>query len=244
MNLSVKKWTPALYAEFIDFIKQNADLKYKEFHAHLIPDYSADKIIGIRIPQMRGYAKEIAKGDARGFISLCGTDYYEEVMLRGIVTGLIKPASFDDFRKLLEEQIPYINNWALCDCFCSSVKHIKKYKAETFNSIKEYLNSDNPWEVRVGLVLMLNYYLDDEYISEALSLTDSVHSEHYYISMAQAWLVATAFAKNKDITLKYFEHCTLDNLTFNRAIQKARESYRVDSELKEYLKTLKKPIDK
>ena len=200
MNLSVEKWTPALYAEFIDFIKQNADLKYKEFHAHLIPDYSADKIIGIRMPQMRSYAKEIAKGDARGFVALCGTDYYEEAMLRGLVTGLIKPEGFEDFRKLLEEQIPYINNWALCDCFCSSVKHIKRYKADAFNSIKEYLKSANPWEVRVGLVLLLNYYLDDEYICEALSLADSVHNEHYYISMAQAWLVATAATPEPCVT--------------------------------------------
>ncbi len=242
MNLTTDKWTPKLYEEFIVFIRQNADLKYKEFHLRLIPDYSSDKIIGIRMPKLRSFAKEIAKGDARGFISLCGSDYYEEAMLRGIVTGLIKPDSFDDFRRLLEEQIPYINNWALCDCFCSSVKYIKDYRADVFNLIKEYLKSSNPWRVRVALVLMLNYYLDDQYISETLSLTDSVHSRHYYISMAQAWLVATAFSKNRDITLSWFEKCALDNLTFNRAVQKARESYRIDPKLKEHLKTLKKQL--
>jgi len=110
--------------------------------------------------------------------------------------------------------------------------------------IKEYLKSENPWYVRLAIVLLLSYYLDDEYISISLRLTDKVKSDFYYVSMAQAWLVATAFAKNEKVTMAFFEDCTLDDITFNRAIQKSRESFRVSKECKEKLSKMKRTLDK
>ena len=161
-------------------------------------------------------------------------------MLRGIVTGLIKPKDFKEFTLLCDNFTEEINNWALCDSFCSGLKQTKKYKDEFFEYLEKYLNSNNEWKIRFALVIMLNYYLDDEYIDTVLTRCDAVENKAYYVSMAQAWLVATALAKCREKTLDYLHNNSLDDVTFNKAIQKSIESYRIDDETKLYIRTLKR----
>ncbi len=245
MNLRTDNWTDGSYSEFVELLKSLADAEYKKFHSSLVPTDDSDSFIGVRMPKMRELGKEISKGNPRSFLAVCKCGYYEEKMVRGIVVGLIKPKDFGDFTALADSQLPFICNWALCDCFCSGLKYVKKCRAEFFEHIKSrYLNSANPWKVRVALVLMLNYYLDDEYIDEVLRLTDGVSLDHYYVKMAQAWLIATAVAKCREQTLDYLKHANIPDDTFNKAVQKSVESFRVDDETKAYLKTLKKRIDK
>lgn len=241
MNLQVDGWSADYYARFVEYLKGFADEKYRSFHSALVPTEQVDTFLGVRMPKLRELGKEISKGNPRDYLNMQISGYYEEKMLRGIVTGLIKPRDFDDFTALADDYIPYISNWALCDCFCSGLKYVKKCRAEFFAHIKSvYLTSENPWAIRTALVLMLDYYLDGEYIDEALSLTDSVNNDHYYVKMAQAWLIATAVAKCEETTLEYLKTAKIPNDVFNKAIQKSRESFRVSDETKEYLKTLKK----
>lgn len=245
MNLKTNDWTKEEYAEFVNYLKSFADEKYKKFHSSLVPNEEKSSFLGVRMPKMRELGKEISKGNPRAFLSVCECGCYEEKMVRGIVVGLIKPDSYEDFIALADSQIEYIGNWALCDCFCSGLKCVKKCRSKFFEHIKSrYLKSSNPWEVRVALVLMLNYYLDGEYIDEVLSLTDSVALDHYYVKMAQAWLIATAVAKCGEQTLNYMAAAKIPADVFNKAIQKSCESYRVSDKTKEYLRTLKKKIDK
>ena len=119
----------------------SADGKYRDFHSSLVPNEEKDRILGVRMPRLREIAKEIGRNDARGFLEICGDDYYEERILRAIVTGLIKPEGFDDLRALSDGFLPYVNSWAVCDCFCSGLKGVKKYRAEFFEHIGEYLSS-------------------------------------------------------------------------------------------------------
>jgi 3-methyladenine DNA glycosylase AlkD len=152
------------------------------------------------------------------------------------------PVSYEEFLPYCDHYTEHLaENWAHCDIFCSSVKKIiKEHEKNFFEHIEKYLCSENSWAVRMGLVMMLSNYLTEEYLAEVLKRTDSVSSEHYYIRMAQAWLLATAWAKSRERMLSYIENCHLDDWTWNKFIQKCCESYRVSAEDKAFLRGLKR----
>ena len=152
------------------------------------------------------------------------------------------PVSYAEFLPYCDTYTETIvENWAHCDGFCASLKkRIKGHEAEFFEHIKRYLASENPWAVRVGLILMLNYYLTPAYLPAVLERTDAVQSEQYYVRMGQAWLLATAWAKDRGTCRAYLSHHHLDAWVFRKFIQKACESYRVSAEDKAYLRSLRK----
>ena len=240
MILRLEKWTIDDCENLVAYLREQADEKYRKFHASLVPDMEKDSFLGVRMPVLREIGKEISKGNALSFIEISSPRLYEVRMLRGIVTGLIKTESFDNFAVICDNFAEEVDNWAVCDCFCAGLKQIKKYKAEFFDHIQKYLNSGNVWKIRVALVVMLDYYLEDEYIDRVLKRCDSVKSDFYYVSMAQAWLVATAVAKCREQTMTYMHNNSLDDVTFNKAVQKCIESRRIDDDTKAYLRTLKR----
>ena len=240
MNLQPEKWTDENFRELIVYLNENADEKYRDFHSSLVPNTDKKEFLGVRMPVLRKIGKDISKGNPKSFLEISSENIYEIKMLRGIVTGLIKPKDFKEFTLLCDNFTEEINNWALCDSFCSGLKQTKKYKDEFFEYLEKYLNSNNEWKIRFALVIMLNYYLDDEYIDTVLTRCDAVENKAYYVSMAQAWLVATALAKCREKTLDYLHNNSLDDVTFNKAIQKSIESYRIDDETKLYIRTLKR----
>lgn len=240
MELRLYEWTYSDYCNLVDFLKAEADTKYRDFHSVLIPNTSKNEIIGIRMPKLREIGKEIAKGNIRSYLDIASSNLYEEKMLRGIVTGLLKTRSFEEFTRYCDAYVKIIDNWALCDCFCSGLKQVKKYKAEFFEYLQKYLGSDNFWAVRVALVIMLNYYLEDEYIDKVFERCNNVNSDEYYVKMAQAWLVSAAVPKFSDKTLDFLRSNSFDNDTFSKTIQKCVESKRVDDDTKEIIRSLKK----
>lgn len=240
MNLQPEKWTDENFRELIVYLNENADEKYRDFHSSLVPNTDKKEFLGVRMPVLRKIGKDISKGNPKSFLEISSENIYEIKMLRGIVTGFIKPKDFKEFTLLCDNFTEEINNWALCDSFCSGLKQTKKYKDEFFEYLEKYLNSNNEWKIRFALVIMLNYYLDDEYIDTVLTRCDAVENKAYYVSMAQAWLVATALAKCREKTLDYLHNNSLDDVTFNKAIQKSIESYRIDDETKLYIRTLKR----
>lgn len=217
------------------FAKQ--DLKYKEFHSSLCPN--VDKIIGVRVPELRKMAKEIALQDYAQFLEQAKDEYYEELVLQGLVIGYAK-ISIKEIFKYLEKFIPKINSWAVCDTTCSNLKITKKHMREMWGFLEKYINSKNEYEIRFALVMYLNYFLTDEYIDEILQKIDKITSKEYYVQMAIAWLVSFAYIKQKEKTDKYLLQNNLDEFTQNKAIQKICESYRVSNEDKEKLRKYKK----
>lgn len=240
MDLQTNSWDRRAVSELVDFLTENADKKYKSFNSSLIPNADSEQMIGVRLPKLREIGKKIAKGNPRGFITAADSDIYEIIMLKGIVTGLIEPNSFEDFRALCESFVTLIDNWAVCDTFCTSLKYVKKYRADFFEYVSICIDSDNPWLIRFALVVMLGNYLDEEYIDRVLDRCDKVKNSSYYVSMARAWLAATAVAKCPRQGIEYMKNNSLDKETFNRAVQKCVDSYRVDKETKIMLKQLKK----
>ena len=214
-----------------------AEEKYKEFHGGLCP--GVNNIIGVRVPVLRSLAKKIIKEDWRKYLKEAEDQYYEEVMLQGMVIGLAK-MDIEERLTYLAGFIPKIDNWAVCDVTCAGLKSTAKNLKKVWEFLQKYLNSDKEFEVRFAVVIILDYYIQEEYIDIVFEKLDSVHHEAYYVKMAVAWAVSICYIKYPEKTYSYLESCKLDNFTFNKAIQKIRESYRVPKEDKENLKKMLK----
>jgi Predicted DNA alkylation repair enzyme len=238
MEFTSTSWDTDAYMNLYQDLHNTADETYRTFNAKIV---KSDKpMIGVRMPVIKKCAKQIAKGNAIAFLKNMPSDYYESIMLKGLVIAYTK-IPYEEFLKRTDAFLDDIENWAICDCFCGAVS-LGKRSEDFFSYLEKYLESDNPWHIRVGLVMMLGKYLDNAHIDEVLSRCDAVTNPHYYVKMAQAWLVSTAFVKHPNKTLTYLKSCHLDDWTFNKSISKARESYRVSSEDKDLLNVMKRKI--
>lgn len=215
-----------------------ADNKYQEFHASLIP--GANNILGVRIPQLRVMAKELAKTENwRAFVETADTEYYEETMLQGMIIGQAK-MELEERLKYITMFVPRINNWAVCDIFSGELKTaVKKGKETVWQFIQPYLKSPKEFEIRFGIV-MLFHFVDEEHINSLLEYADSFDHETYYARMAMAWMISICFVKFPKKTMEYLKRSKLDNWTYNKALQKTIESLRVDKDTKDILRNMKK----
>lgn len=212
------------------------DLAYRDFHSKLMPTVEKEKIIGVRVPELRKFAKELGKKEeAKDFLKILPHKYYEEDNIHAFLIEQIK--DFDECIHALDNFLLYVDNWATCDMMTPKV--FKKHTDRLLPKINEWLISDYIYEVRFAIGMLLKFYLDENFDEEYLKLVASVKSNGYYINMMIAWYFATALAKQWDKTLPYIENKVLDKWTHNKAIQKSVESYRITKEQKEYLKTLK-----
>lgn len=237
MELVKEHWSRKDYQDLIKYLEEQSDQDYKKFHASLVPDLTL--FYGCRVPLLKQIGKEISKGNYQEFLNLNQKKYYEEKFIYGMVISSVK-TDFNTQLNLIREFIPIIDNWAICDSFCANLKSFKKNQAEGFKFIKELLKKDDTYSLRVALVLLLDYYINDEYIDEIYKITDEIQSEEYYVKMAIAWLLSICYIKYPEKTLAYFKSNKLDNRTHNKAISKACESLRVTKEEKVILKKLKK----
>lgn len=218
------------------------DLKFRDFNAKLIPNIDKEKVIGVRTPDMRKLAKELIKsGEWKEFILELPHQYQEENCIHGYILGGIKE-DYDQVMAYLEEFLPYVNNWAVCDVI--SPKIFKKHPREVYEKIKGWVKSEHEYTVRFGVVSLLQFFLDEEFLPEMLQLVADIHREEYYINMAIAWYISFALIKQYETTLPLMEGKTLDPWIQNKSIQKAIESYRISDERKDYLRTMKMDMKK
>lgn len=212
------------------------DQTYGDFQSKLLPGISRDRVIGIRMPAMRKLAKEFAKEEeADRFLRQLPHTHYDENVLHALLLMEIK--NYEECMKAVEAFLPYIDNWAVCDCL--SPKVFQKHKKELLEKIRIWIASGHSYTCRFGMGMLMRWFLDEDFKPEYLRLPASIRSDEYYVNMMTAWFFATALAKQWDATIPYFEKPHLDRWTHNKAIQKARESYRITPQQKEYLKTLK-----
>ena len=222
--------------EIISKLHELSDLKYREFQKSLCP--GTEYILGVRVPILRNYAKELLKKyEYKEILSAFKDEYYEEIMLKGMIIGLNTKADIKEIISDIEEFVPKIDNWAVCDTFCAGLKITKKYKDEIWNLLKKYLNSNKEFEIRFAVVMILDYYIEEKKLNEIYKICDKIENDAYYVKMAVAWCISICLVKYYDETLNYLETCKLDDFTYRKAIQKAIESYRLTDEQKEILKT-------
>lgn len=217
-----------------------ADSKYKDFHSSLCPN--TNNIIGVRIPILRNLAKELIKEiNWQDYLDNAWDNYYEEVMLQGMIIALIsQKQDIDIIIKYIDNFVPKIDNWAMCDTFCTGLKITEKNLEYMWKYIQKYIKSNKEFEIRFAVVMMLDYFIKEEYIDNVLEILNSIKNKKYYVQMAIAWAISIAFIKFKDKTMKFLENNLLDDFTYNKSIQKIIESYRVDEEIKEKLRKMKR----
>jgi len=214
------------------------DKKYKQFHSSLCP--GINNIIGVRVPVLRKYAKKLSKQEnSKKYIFFNKTKYYEEVMLQGMLIGLIKNFNIKETLTMVAEFVPKIDNWAICDIFCAGLKAVNKNKEIFWNFIQNYLKSEKEFEVRFAIVIMLDFFIEENYINKIFDVFDNIKHNGYYVKMAVAWTISVAFVKFPTITIKYLKQNKLDIWIYNKALQKITESSRVDSKTKNSIKNLK-----
>lgn len=212
------------------------DISYKEFHSKLIPTIDKNTIIGIRIPLLRSYAMKIKyTKEADKFLNTLPHTYYDENVLHALLLSEI--TDYETFIKSIQAFLPYIDNWAVCDVL--KPKSIKKHKQIFIDEIKSWISSKDTYTIRFGVVMLMTYYLDEDYQKDYLNYPLQVKSDEYYVNMAISWFYATALAKHYDEVVKILKDKKLSVWVHNKTIQKAIESYRITKEQKEELKKLK-----
>ncbi len=221
------------YKEYIDYLYTFQDLEYKEFHKGLILN-SKYELIGIRLPIMRNISKELSKKDILDFLSFSYDKYYEEIMIQGLVISFIKDEEL--FYKYFMNHIKKIDNWALCDSFCNSIKIVRKHKDKYFKIALDLSCSNEEFISRTGIVMILSHFVLEENLSKIFSMLNSIKSDKFYVNMAEAWLLCDLYIKYPLETRKFLENNNLNKFTQNKAISKIHDSFRVSIEEKEELK--------
>ena len=219
-----------------EYLYEAVDEKYREFQNSLCPN--VNNILGVRIPKLREMAKTIAKNNPIDFLEKYVCEFYEEKMIYGLIIGYMK-SDLETRIKYLNKFVPMIDNWAVCDCACSTYKFTQKNMEEMFEYIKKYVFSNKEFEVRFACIMLMDYFLIDEYIDEVFQIFNNIKLDKYYVEMAIAWAISEAFIKNEKKTREFLANNTLSVNTFNKALQKIIESNRVDDKTKDEMRKMK-----
>ncbi|MBR0599912.1 DNA alkylation repair protein [Sinanaerobacter chloroacetimidivorans] len=226
-----------MYQELRDRLHTESEQGYRNFHMNLVP--GIENILGVRMPTLRKLAKELAKNDWRSYLKEAPEDYYEEVLLKGLVIGLSK-CSLEEKLNDIADFVPKINNWAVCDSFCNSLKFTNKHMPEMLAFIEPYLSSEEEFEVRFAVVMLLSFYIESNHIDHVLSLLNQVKHQGYYVKMAVAWALSICYIKFPEKTTPWLKTNQLDDFTHNKALQKITESLRIDQQTKGWIRSLKR----
>ncbi len=220
------------YQKLLNELKSAKNEEYRIFNESLIP--GIQKSYGVRIPQLRQMAKALAP-QWKDFLANARDDSHEEVLLQGLVIGYAR-CPLEIRLRYLEKFIPKINNWAVCDTVCSTLKAVRKDLPCYYTFLQPYLHTAQEFPLRFAVVSLMDYYIIDEYIEWVLEYLASLEHPAYYVQMAVAWALSVCFIKYRALTLPYFQRNLIANdWVNNKAIQKIRESYRVTAEDKKLL---------
>ncbi len=248
--------------EIRDRLNKMSDADYVKFSASLIPASGRGTMLGVRLPALRDYAKELSKGDWRQELSYEEDLYFEETMLRGMILGYAC-RDIEELFACLKDFIPWVQNWSVCDSVCSGLKLVEKYPEKTWDFLQPYLKSGEEFPCRVGLIMLLNHFVKlgedkkkitrkrsvtmadlqgqeetGDYLEPILQALDREFTEGYYAQMAAAWLLAELFVTYPVRTLRGLRELHLDAFTRKKAVQKIRESRIPDKEVKAYLREM------
>ena len=221
-------------------LKMLEDVEYKKFNSNICKD-TLYEILGIRIPLLRNIAKEIARQeDWEIYINMNDVRYFEEVLVKGLIIAYRK-ISFEEKKKYIEKYVPYLDSWALTDSFCPTLKPKVDELDNVWNFILSYIKSQKEFEVRFAIIMMLDYFLIDDYIDRVIEILNKINHDGYYVKMGVAWCLAEIGTTHNLKLMNFLEgENNLDKFTYNKTLQKMIESYRISNEQKEVLKNMKR----
>ena len=227
-----------MYSDFRTRLASLSDDGYRELSMHGIP--CERPFLGVRIPDIRRLVAKIPEEQFDVFLSETPVAI-EEVIARGLLIGRLP---YDSMLEFFDSQIEYLDNWCTVDIFCAALrKTVKKHEDDFLEQkVEGLLKSDNEFSIRAGLVCLLDFYVNPDYLHLIFDRVESLcKREEYYVRMALAWLIAECFVKYPDETYGYLVRSKLDKWTFNKTISKICDSYRVDKDAKARLKALRRP---
>lgn len=212
------------------------DADYQRFHAKLLP--AIDNIIGVRVPLLREIAKDIVKDHSvASEIVKSEINIHELTMIQSFIIATMKCP--DDVKvKMVDNFVPKIYSWAICDCFVNSIKDAKKKPELYLPVVRKYIGSPNEYEERFSAVMLLTHYVIEDYIHHTLELLAEIKGDSYYTKMAVAWAYSMCLVKFPEETFEFLKATELDEWTIKKTVQKTKESFRCTSELKEKIKEL------
>lgn len=219
---------------------KNSSEDLAKFNTKLCPD-TKKQVLGVKIPVLRKLAKQIVKEDGFKFLNeFESNQYMEEVILEGLVIAYLK-MNMPEKLNLIKDFVPKIDSWCISDTFCPTINLKDKDLKLVWEFILPYTNSTKEFEVRFAVIMMLDYFLIDSYIDDVISVLDSIKNDGYYAKMAVAWTIAEIGIKYNAKAMSYLKGDNfLDKFTYNKALQKMIESYRIKPEQKEILKKMKR----
>ena len=222
-------------------LEKIAEENYRIFAAKLIPNI--DNLLGVRLPKLRKIAKKIIQLDYEYYLAMDKHLYFEEVMLQGMIIGEIK-LPWTERSRYVKQFISKIDNWSVCDSFCCGLKFEVSEKELVWQFLQPYFASDKPYDIRFAVVMLLFYFVDDEYAQKAFTLFDQIKNDDYYVKMAVAWAISIYFRELPTLTMSYLQKNQLDDWIYNKALQKITESLKVDSSTKIIIRSMKRKINK
>lgn len=214
-----------------------AEPDYQQFSTRLLP--GIDHILGVRVPILRKIAQKIAKGDWRSYLKTADDQYIEEIMLQGMVIGYAK-CDVEERLAYISAFVPKINCWSVCDVFCNGLKFAKTNKREVWEFLQPYFSAKDEYLQRFAAVMLLEFFIDLEYIDHVLAALDQIKHEGYYVKMAVAWAISICYIKLPQPVMAYLKENALDDFTYNKALQKITESLRIDAQTKKILRDMKR----
>ena len=221
-------------------LEQLAEPKYKQFSEALTPN--APKMLGVRLPILRSMAKEYAADAQKLLQQPCG-ETFEEIMLRGMLIGCMK-CTTEQRMQHIQAFVPLIDNWGVCDSFCSSIKEAKKKPELYWDFIQQYLHSDHEFEVRFAVVMMLDYFSSGTWTKETLQKLQTVTHRGYYAKMAVGWAISVCYIHEPDTTWYWLNQTQIEQEVMKIALQKIMDSKRVQGEQRERIRALREQLKK
>ncbi len=215
------------------------DEKFREFNERIV-NIASGSSIGVRTPLLRDYAKKMVKEEWFDFEALFAFPNvpFEMRLLKCLCVGYSKQP-YEMLVHNIARCVPLIDGWAVCDLFVSTLKTLKKHRTEFLPEVEKYAADKTEFSQRFALIVLLSCYMEEEYLPVIFRILDGADTRYYYTHMGAAWLLAEVLVRFYDAGVKYLKEGGLDGRTKNKAIQKARESYRLEDVQKNYLKSLK-----
>lgn len=245
-----------------------AEPQYREFSAKLLPE--GENLLGVRLPKLRKMAKQIWKMYGRVYLDtalksdsveervestlsdkeFAQEEYMEEILLQGMVIGNLKTENDIQLAEILdyiERYVPKIQNWSTCDSFCAGLKITKQYPAQMWDFLQEYLTAGQEFAIRFGIVMIINYYINEEYFDFLFPIFNAIGERNhtYYVEMGLAWAISICYVKNPTETERYLQEMrgepeVLDDFTYHKALQKIVESHCVSAEEKAMIRGMRR----